>query len=67
MASPIFESTGHRYYESRILDVEYDGAEGFGLWFTVYPEDDDGMSIGLSQEQTEKFIDWVHENFPLPE
>ncbi len=65
MASPMFEASGHKYYNDRTLEIEYDGAEGFGLWFTVVPKDDDSMSIALSQEQTEKFIGWVHENFPL--
>lgn len=48
----------------RRVDVEYDGSEGLGLWFSV-DTGTDYVSVALSISHTEEFLRWVRDSFEV--
>lgn len=54
----VFTATDARRYGG-VLSIEYDGAEGLGLWFGI----DDEPALALNIEDTKAFVNWVYDNF----
>lgn len=55
--------TGHDKLDLDTIEVDFDGADGRGLWFFANGADGEEVWVGLSLDDTDRFLTWIRKNF----